>query len=69
MNPVTSILQRMQSNPFLQGIGQMIGIAKMAQNPMGELQNNPQMKETLEFIQQNGGDARAVAYMLARQKG
>ena len=41
----------------------------MAQNPMGELQNNPQMKETLEFIQQNGGDARAVAYMLARQKG
>lgn len=32
-------------------------------------QNNPQMQEVMNYIQQNGGDPKAVFYNLSRQMG
>ena len=32
-------------------------------------QNNPQMQQVMQFVQQNGGDAKSAFYALARQKG
>lgn len=44
-----------------------------AQNPQAAVsqmaQSNPQMQYVMQYIQQNGGDAKAAFYALAKQKG
>ena len=32
-------------------------------------QNNPQMQQVMQYVQQNGGDAKAAFYALAKQRG
>ena len=48
-------------------------MVKAAQNPQAVIdqlsQNNPKVQQVLQYIQQNGGDAKAVFYTLAKQKG
>ena len=48
-------------------------MVKAAQNPqaaIGQLtQSNPQMQQVMQYVHQNGGDARAAFYALAKQKG
>ena len=39
----------------------------MAVNQMA--MNNPQMRQVMEYIQQNGGNAKQAFYTLAQQKG
>ena len=33
-----------------------------------QLQNDPRMAEVLQFINQNGGDAKALFYKMAKEK-
>ena len=66
VNPITALLGR--TNPVMQMLSQMIGMAKASKDPMGALQqmsaNNPQMQQVMQIvqqnIQQNGGDARTA---------
>lgn len=41
----------------------LTGIANQA------IQNNPQMKQVMEYINQNGGDPKTAFYKLAKEKG
>lgn len=51
----------------------MAGMVKAAQNPQETLnqlsQNNPQMQQVMQYVNQNGGDAKTAFYALAKQKG
>ena len=71
-NPFMSLLGR-ATNPAMQQISQMAGMAQAMQNPQAAIgqmaQNNPQMQQVIQYVQQNGGDAKAAFYNLARQKG
>ena len=46
---------------------------KTAQNPQTALKalinNNPQLKQAMDLVQQNGGDAEKAFYKLAEEKG
>ena len=61
-----------QSNPMSQ-IKSMIDIVRGSSNPsyaMQQLaQSDPAIQSTMNYIQQNGGDARSAFYNLAAQKG
>ena len=70
-NPIMELLGR--ANPVLQTIFQMFGMVKASKNPQAVLQqltkSDPRMQEVMNVIQQNGGNAKAVFYSLAKQKG
>jgi hypothetical protein len=72
-NPILELLGKAQNNPAMQGISQMAGMVQAAQNPQAAVsqmaQNNPQMQQVMQYVQQNGGDAKAAFYALAKQKG
>lgn len=75
-NPILGILQNNQngsSGGGLPGILQMFNAARTARNPMDMVnsmaQTNPQVRQTMDYIQQNGGNARQAFYNLAQQKG
>ena len=57
----------------LNQIKQMGNMFKNAKNPQMLIQNmmmqNPQMKQVMDFINQNGGDAKSAFYKLADQRG
>ena len=54
-------------------IKQMMQMVRSAGNPQAMVQNmaqnNPQMKQAMDFIQQNGNDPKRAFYALAQQKG
>ena len=54
-------------------IAQMMNMLKNAKNPQVMLNQmcmkNPQMKQVMDYISQNGGDAKAAFYKLADEKG
>ena len=60
-------------SPNLNQIKQYINLFKNAGNPQVLLQNmiqsNPQVRQVMQFVQQNGGDAKAAFYKLAQEKG
>lgn len=71
-NPMLSQLGRsLPSN--LNQIKQMANMFKNVKNPQMLIQNmmmqNPQMKQVMDFINQNGGDAKSAFYKLADQRG
>ena len=69
-NIIASLLSKV--SPMGQMLQQATGIAQALQtgNPLQIMgQNNPQMKQVLDYIQQNGGNAEQALYNLARQKG
>ena len=74
MNPP---LNSMATNATLlnnvQQIKSMMNLVRGAQNPTAMLQSmiyqNPQLREVVEFVNQNGGDARSAFYAMAKQKG
>lgn len=41
----------------------------MMADPMGYIQNSPEMKTVLNLVQQSGGSAQDLFYQLAAQKG
>lgn len=48
---------------------QMINAIKTARNPQAMLQNMPQYKQVMDYIQQNGGNAKEAFYSKAREMG
>ena len=70
-NPIMTLLGR--TNPMMQTISQMVNMAKAAQNPMAAINkmsaNDPRIQQVMEYVNQNGGDAKAAFYNLANQKG
>ena len=58
-NPMLEML--MARNPILS--------AMKNGNPASLLMNNPQMREIMEYVQANGGDAKAAFYKKAQEMG
>ncbi len=60
-------------NDNVQSLRQMANAVKNSRNPQMMLmqlaQSNPQMKQAIEYIGQNGGNAKEAFYALAKQKG
>lgn len=54
-------------------IKEIANLIKSSKNPQSMIQNmmaqNPQMKQAMDLINQNGGDAKKVFYDMAEQKG
>lgn len=61
-----------QTNPMISFLQKKYNECKMAVNPTAYLQNmiqsNPQMKEAMNMVQQNGGDMKQLFYKLAESK-
>lgn len=59
--------------PQLRQAKQMLGMLRNAGNPQALLQSmiqqNPAMQQAMQYIQQNGGDPKAAAEQLARERG
>ena len=68
------ILQQLaMRNPNLSRIKELMNTVKSAQNPHIAMQtlinNNPQLKQIMDIVQQNGGNAEKVFYQLAQERG
>ena len=54
-------------------IKEMVNLIKSSKNPQAMIQNmmtqNPQMRQVMDLVNQNGGDAKKVFYDMAKQKG
>ena len=73
-NPILGNLNAHQMMPGNIGqIKQMMQMVRSAGNPQAMVQNmaqnNTQMKQTIDFIKQNGNDPKKAFYALAQQKG
>lgn len=70
-NPMLKQLN--QVNPNLSGIKNMYTMLKAAGNPQMMLNQmlgqNPQMKQVMDYVGANGGDARSAFYKLCSEKG
>ena len=70
MNPILNQLMgtALQNNPIMQMFRQVMS----AQNPGNMMQSlaqsNPQLQQTLDYINQNGGNAKQLFYNMAQQK-
>ena len=57
-------------NPYIQ---QILNFYKSSSDPQATLmrmmQNNPRMKQVMDYVNQNGGDAQAAFYKMAKEKG
>jgi hypothetical protein len=54
-------------------IRNLMNIVKNASNPQAMIQsmvqNNPQMKQVMDFVNQSGGNPREAFYKMAKEKG
>ncbi len=73
-NPMLSQLNK--TNPTLgnfQRIKQMMDTIKSSNNPQAMIQNimaqNPQYKQVVDYVKQNGGDPKTAFYKMAQEKG
>ena len=66
------------TNPILQKVGnpqvkQMLNTIKASRNPQAAfnymLQGNPQIRQIMDYVNQNGGDPKKAFYTMAQQKG
>lgn len=57
----------------MQTLSQMVEMVRAAQNPNEAINqlaaNNPQLKEVIQYVNQNGGNAKAAFYKLAQERG
>lgn len=69
----SEMIQTAPQNTNLEQIKQMMNLVRLSSNPkmalQSMIQSNPQMQNVINYINQNGGDAKAAFYNLARQKG
>ena len=67
------LLQLARNNPKIQQIKQMMNAVQMAQNPQAALNqmiaSNPQLKQVMDLINQNGGDIGKTVKTVAEQNG
>ena len=72
---MNSLYQQLMQNsqPQTNNLQQMANVIKNSRNPKAMLeqmmQSNPQIQQAMNYINQNGGDAKSAFYALARQKG
>lgn len=72
-----NILQTMQAfqaaGQQVNQIKQMMNLIKSSRNPQVVLNqmvmSNPQLKQAMDYVQNNGGDAKKAFYTLAKEKG
>lgn len=54
-------------------IKEMVNLIKSSKDPQSMIQSminqNPQMKQVMDLVNQNGGDAKKAFYDMAKQKG
>lgn len=46
-----------------------MNMARALQSPQAAIQQIPQLKQAMEFVQQTGGDPQKAFYALAKQRG
>lgn len=67
------LLQLAKNNPRIQQIKQMMNTVQMAQNPQLALNQmamqNPQIKQAMDIVNQNGGDVNKAIRTVAEQNG
>ena len=72
---MNSLYQQLMQNsqPQTNNLQQMANVIKNSRNPKAMLeqmmQSNPQIQQAMNYINQNGGNAKDAFYALARQKG
>lgn len=68
-NPMLAALNQSRANP----IKNMIQVMKSAGNPQMMFQQmlsqNPQLKQAVDYVNANGGNAKQAFYKLAQEKG
>lgn len=72
-NPIFSFNRSVHQAPQSNNIFDLMHQIKNSQNPNATMQNmlstNPRFKDMVDYINQNGGDAKTAFYNLAAQKG
>lgn len=67
------LLQLAKNHPMMRQIKQMMNTVQMAQNPQMALNqmitSNPQMKQVMDLINQNGGDIDKTVRTVAEKNG
>ena len=57
----------------LSQVKRLLNLVRSSQNPQAMMyqmmQNNPQLKQAVEYINQNGGNPRDAFYALAKERG
>jgi hypothetical protein len=70
MNPILNQMMNfsLANNPIVQMFKMVMGANNKTNTLQSLAQNNPQMQKTLEFINQNGGNAQQLYYNMCKQK-
>lgn len=72
-NPIFNFSSNKDRSGDPSGIFGMINMVRNAPDPNTAMQSlissNPNIQEVMQYVNQNGGDARAAFYNLAAQKG
>lgn len=73
MNPMLAALNQNRMAQNLQPIKNMMNMLRGAGNPSMMLQQmtaqNPQMQQVMNYVNENGGNAKQAFYKLAQEKG
>lgn len=73
MNPMLAMLNQNRMAQNLQPIKNMMNMLRSAGNPQMMLQQmtaqNPQMQQVMNYVNENGGNAKQAFYKLAQEKG
>lgn len=70
MNPIINQMMSavMSRNPIMQMFRQVMTARNPNMMMQSLAQNNSQLQQTLDFINQNGGNAKKLFYQMAQQK-
>ena len=73
-NPMLNLLNQSRGlSQNLNQIKQMANLIKSSKNPQlmvqQMMQNNPQVKQIMDYVKQSGGDPKTAFYKMAEEKG
>lgn len=67
------MVANLANNPAIAQLKSAINLMKSAKNPELLMQNmisqNPQVKQAMDYVNANGGNAKEAFYKLAKEKG
>ena len=73
MNTPQILQQLARSNPQINQVKSLMGIVRNANNPGAMLnmvaQNNPQLRQAMDFVRQYGNDPKQAFYAACQQRG
>ena len=71
MNPILNQLMgaALNNNPIMQMFRSVMGAQNQNMMMQSLASQNPQLKQTMDYINQNGGNAKDLFYKMAQQKG